>query len=86
MSSSLLFAYPQMGVIPDAGLLGLFAYAFATTAPIFCFAFLGVYIRRTCPDGFTMAEYVRRRFGWPVGVLLAVIVGFFPYIWTKDMA
>lgn len=73
MSSSLLFAYPQMGVIPDAGILGLFAYAFATTAPIFCFAFLGVYMRRTCPDGFTMAEYVRRRFGWPVGVLLALI-------------
>ncbi|UZJ57085.1 hypothetical protein CBS101457_006405 [Exobasidium rhododendri] len=73
MSSSLLFAYPQIGVIPDAGLLGLFAYTFATVVPIFAFAFLGVYMRRTCPDGFTFTEYVRRRFGWPVGCLLSLI-------------
>ena len=73
MSSSLLFAYPQIGVIPNAGLLGLFAYKFATVAPIFAFAFLGTYIRRTCPDGFTFTEYVRRRFGWPVGCLLSLI-------------
>lgn len=73
MSSSLLFSYPQIGVIPNAGLLGLFAYTFATVAPIFAFAFLGMYMRRTFPDGFTLAEYVRRRFGWPVGCLLALI-------------
>jgi Na+/proline symporter len=73
MSSSLLFAYPQIGVIPDAGLLGLFAYTFATVVPIFVFAFLGVYMRKTCPDGFTFTEYVRRRFGWPVGCLLSLI-------------
>ena len=73
MSSSLLFAYPQIGVIPDAGLLGLFAYTFATVAPIFVFAFVGVYLRKTYPDGFTFTEYVRRRFGWPIGCLLSLI-------------
>lgn len=51
----------------------MFAYTFATVLPIFAFAFLGMYMRRTCPDGFTFAEYVRRRFGWPVGCLLALI-------------
>ncbi|PWN32258.1 uncharacterized protein FA14DRAFT_169094 [Meira miltonrushii] len=73
MSSSLLFSYPQIGVIPDAGLLGLFAYTFATVIPIFVFAYLGMYMRRNYPDGFTFAEFVRRRFGWPVGCLLALI-------------
>lgn len=73
MSSSLLFAYPQIGVIPNAGLLGLFAYTFATVFPIFVFAFVGTYLRRTYPDGFTFTEFVRRRFGWPVGCLLSLI-------------
>lgn len=73
MSSSLLFSYPQIGVLPGAGLLGLFAYTFATVLPIFAFAFVGQHMRRTFPDGFTFAEYVRRRFGWPVGSLLGLI-------------
>lgn len=73
MSSSLLFAYPQIGVVPGAGLLGLFAYTFATVLPIYVFAFLGVYMRKRCPDGFTFTEFVRRRFGWPIGCLLSLI-------------
>lgn len=77
MSSSLFFGYPQLAVIPDAGILGLSAYCFSTVAPLWAFAYLGPLIRRTCPDGFTLSEYIRRRFGWPVGVLSAVIfVGF----------
>ncbi|EPQ27514.1 uncharacterized protein PFL1_05052 [Pseudozyma flocculosa PF-1] len=77
MSSSLFFGYPQLAVIPGAGLLGLGAYCFSTVVPLWCFAWLGPVIRRMCPDGFTLAEYIRRRFGWPVGVLSAVIfVGF----------
>lgn len=73
MSSSLLFSYPQLAVIPNAGLLGLGAYCFATILPLWAFAFLGPLIRRLCPDGFTLAEYIRRRYGWPIGVLTAVI-------------
>ncbi|KAN0065791.1 hypothetical protein ACQY0O_000921 [Thecaphora frezii] len=77
MSSSLFFGYPQLAVIPGAGLFGLGAYAFATVAPLWAFAWLGPLMRRICPDGFTLSEYIRRRFGWPVGVLSAVIfVGF----------
>ncbi|PWN98943.1 hypothetical protein FA09DRAFT_296327 [Tilletiopsis washingtonensis] len=73
MSSSLFFAYPQIAVIPNSGILGLTAYAFATVVPLWAFALLGPFMRRVCPEGFTMAQYVRVRFGWPVGVLLAVI-------------
>lgn len=77
MSSSLLFGYPQLAVIPDAGILGLAAYCFATVAPLWLFAFVGPLIRKLCPDGFTLAEYFRRRYGWPIGVLMALVfVGF----------
>lgn len=77
MSSSLLFGYPQLAVIPNAGVLGLVAYCFSTVVPLWFFAWLGPLIRRVCPDGFTLAEYIRRRFGWPVGVLSGLIfVGF----------
>ncbi|SYW79401.1 uncharacterized protein UBRO2_03085 [Ustilago bromivora] len=77
MSSSLFFGYPQLAVIPNAGILGLAAYCFSTVAPLWVFAWLGPQIRRICPDGFTLSEYIRRRYGWPVGVLSALIfVGF----------
>lgn len=77
MSSSLLFGYPQVAVIPDAGILGLAAYCFATVVPLWAFAWIGPYIRRLCPDGFTLSEYIRRRYGWPTGVLVGTtFVGF----------
>ncbi|KAE8208857.1 hypothetical protein CF327_g6996 [Tilletia walkeri] len=77
MSSSLLFGYPQLAVIPGAGLLGLTAYAFATVVPLWAFAFLGPYIRRVAPQGFTLSQFIRVRFGNAVGVLSGLVfVGF----------
>ncbi|KAK0565870.1 hypothetical protein OC861_003531 [Tilletia horrida] len=77
MSSSLLFGYPQLAVIPGAGILGLTAYAFSTVVPLWAFAFLGPYIRRIAPEGFTLAQYIRVRFGIAMGILSALVfVGF----------
>ncbi|KAI3625077.1 hypothetical protein CBS9595_000438 [Malassezia furfur] len=77
MSSSLLEAYPQLALIPNAGILGLAAYAFATIAPVWAFGVFGPLIRRMCPDGFTLSEFIRRRFGWPIGVFSALVfIGF----------
>lgn len=77
MSSSLLFGYPQLAVIPDAGILGLTGYCFATVAPLWVFGWLGPHIRSLCPDGFTLSEFFRRRYGWPIGVFMAAtFVGF----------
>ncbi|KAK0539783.1 hypothetical protein OC842_000823 [Tilletia horrida] len=73
MSSSLLFGYPQLAVIPGAGLLGLTAYAFSTVVPLWAFAFLGPYIRRVAPEGFTLAQFIRVRFGNAVGILSALV-------------
>lgn len=85
MSGSLLQSYPQLALIPDAGLLGLAAYAFSTIAPLWAFAYFGPYIRRVAPDGFTLSEYIRRRYGWPIGVLSAIVfVGFmFCFMWVE---
>lgn len=77
MSGSLLQSYPQLALIPNAGVLGLAAYAFSTIAPVWAFAFFGPFIRRLCPDGFTLSEFIRRRYGWPIGVLSAMVfIGF----------
>ncbi|WFD33089.1 hypothetical protein MSPP1_004146 [Malassezia sp. CBS 17886] len=77
MSSSLLQSYPQLALIPNAGILGLAAYSFATIAPVWAFGFCGPLIRRLYPDGFTLSEYIRRRYGWPIGVFSALVfIGF----------
>lgn len=77
MSSSLLESYPQLALIPNAGILGLAAYAFATIAPVWAFGIFGPLIRRMCPDGFTLSEFIRRRYGWPIGVFSALVfIGF----------
>lgn len=77
MSSSLLQSYPQLALIPNAGVLGLAAYAFSTIAPVWAFGFFGPLIRRVCPDGFTLSEYIRRRYGWPIGVFSGLVfIGF----------
>ena len=73
MSGSLLQSYPQLALIPNAGILGLCAYAFSTIAPVWAFGLLGPQIRKYCPDGFTLAEFIRRRYGWPIGVLSALV-------------
>ena len=85
MSGSLLQGYPQLTLIPDAGMLGISAYSFATIAPLWVFAFLGPYIRRVAPDGFTLSEFIRRRYGWPIGVLSALVfVAFmFCFMWVE---
>ncbi|WFC99422.1 hypothetical protein MYAM1_002166 [Malassezia yamatoensis] len=77
MSSSLLESYPQLALIPNAGVLGLAAYCFATIAPVWAFGLFGPLIRRMCPDGFTLSEFIRRRYGWPIGVFSALVfIGF----------
>lgn len=66
-----------MTLVPGAGLFGLGAYAFSTIAPLWAFAFFGPLIRHYCPDGFTLAEFVRRRFGWVIGIFSAMVfIGF----------
>ncbi|CAG8591963.1 772_t:CDS:2, partial [Paraglomus occultum] len=60
IGSSILFAYPEIATI--AGLLGLFMYAFTSTVPLLTFAWFGPIIRRKCPEGFTLTQFILVRF------------------------
>lgn len=78
MSSSLLFGYPQLAVIPGAGLLGLAAYSFGTILPLWFFLWLGPKIRKLAPEGFVLSSFFHKRYGWPLGCLSALCVRSLP--------
>nr|CAG8598444.1 8515_t:CDS:2 [Entrophospora candida]CAG8633027.1 9683_t:CDS:2 [Entrophospora candida] len=60
LGSSSLYAYPEVGTL--AGILGVFMYAFGSVISLFVFALFGPYIRKKCPEGFTITEFVLKRF------------------------
>lgn len=60
LGSSSLYAYPEVGTL--AGILGVFMYAFGSVTSLFVFALFGPYIRKKCPEGFTITEFVLKRF------------------------
>lgn len=61
--------YPQVANI--AGLQGLLVYALAGGLPMFLFSFLGPKIRKQCPEGFVLTEWVFQRFGVFAGLFLS---------------
>lgn len=61
LGCGVLSAYPQIANID--GLQGLLVYSLAGSLPMFIFAFFGPIIRKKCPDGFVLTEWVIRRFG-----------------------
>ncbi|CDO95376.1 unnamed protein product [Kluyveromyces dobzhanskii CBS 2104] len=69
LGCGVLSAYPQIANID--GLQGLLVYAFAGGLPMFIFAFFGPIIRKKCPDGFVLTEWVIRRFGLICGWYLS---------------
>jgi Na+/proline symporter len=64
-----LATYPQ--VANSAGLQGLLVYALAGGLPMFLFSFFGPIIRRRCPEGFVLTEWVFQRFGKLTGLYLS---------------
>lgn len=66
MGVGILTTYAQ--IANTAGLHGLLVYTITGSIPIFGFALLGPIIRKKCPDGFILTEWVRVRFG-PVTAL-----------------
>lgn len=61
--------YPQIGTF--VGLQGVLVYALASSLPILTFPPLAARIRKLCPHGFVLTEFVRERFGWPAAVFLS---------------
>lgn len=71
MGCGILATYSQIGNI--AGLHGLLVYTISGAIPIVGFAVMGPLIRRKCPEGFIMTEWVRHRFG----IVTCLYVSFF---------
>lgn len=66
MGCGILTTYTQIANI--AGLHGLLVYTITGAIPILGFAAIGPLIRKKCPEGFILTEWVRQRFG-PVTAL-----------------
>lgn len=71
MGCGILTTYPQIAAI--CGLQGVLVYAISSALPIMLFAFAGPAIRKRCPEGFVLTEWVRQRFG----VLSCLYLSFF---------
>ena len=67
----ILFAPPEVGTF--AGLLGIIGYAVGQAVAIAIFAWVGPRIRRKVPNGTTLLEWVRRRFGTVVVIYVGAI-------------
>jgi Na+/proline symporter len=74
MGCGILTTYPQIAAI--VGVQGLIVYSVSSALPIMLFAFAGPAIRRRCPDGFVLTEWVRHRFG----LLTSLYLSFFTII------
>ena len=74
MGSAILFTYPQIATI--AGVHGLLVYTLASALPLLVFAWLGPLVRRRCPEGFVLTEWVRVRYG----IITALFLSFLTYV------
>lgn len=61
LGSGILFSYPELATI--AGVQGVLVYALTSALPLLIFAALGPIIRKKCPEGFVLTEWVRQRYG-----------------------
>lgn len=61
LGSGILFSYPELATI--AGVQGVVVYALTSALPLLIFAYLGPIIRKKCPEGFVLTEWVRQRYG-----------------------
>lgn len=70
LGCGVLSAYPQIANID--GLQGLLVYALSGGLPMFIFAFFGPLIKKKCPNGFVLTEWVIKRYGMIAGWYLSV--------------
>ncbi|KAK7208540.1 hypothetical protein BZA70DRAFT_234740 [Myxozyma melibiosi] len=71
MGCGILLTYPQIGIV--AGIQGVLVYALSSSLPIMLFAFVGPLVRKRCPEGFVLTEWVFQRFGYLAGLYLGVL-------------
>lgn len=70
MGCGILTTYAQIANV--SGLHGLLVYTICGAIPILGFAVLGPLIRKRCPEGFVLTEWVRHRFGTITALYLSL--------------
>ncbi|KAJ1730617.1 hypothetical protein LPJ61_002916 [Coemansia biformis] len=75
VGSGIFFTLPEVGTI--AGITGVFAYAFASAAPLFLFAIVGPVFRRHNSSQWSMTAFIMERYGRPLHVLYGVVCTLF---------
>ncbi len=76
----ILFAPPEVG--QAVGVLGVIGYAVGGALPFLAYAWLGPRIRAAAPDGITLTDWVRRRYGRPAQVWVAVVSVFYMFMFV----
>jgi len=71
LGSGILFSYPELSTI--AGIQGLIVYTLSSSLPLLVFGFLGPIIRKKCPEGFVLTEWVRQRYGVVTALYLSLL-------------
>jgi Na+/proline symporter len=80
LGSWILFAPPEVGQY--VGVLGVVGYAVGGGLPFVAFAWLGPKIRAAAPDGVTLTDWVRLRFGRPAQAWVAVVAVFYMFMFV----
>ncbi|KAJ1824763.1 hypothetical protein LPJ60_000517 [Coemansia sp. RSA 2675] len=75
IGSGIFFSLPQVGTI--AGITGVFAYAFASGAPLFIFAVLGPLFRKHNSKQWSMTAFIMERYGRPLHILYSLVCTLF---------
>ncbi|KAJ8102159.1 hypothetical protein POJ06DRAFT_248953 [Lipomyces tetrasporus] len=71
MGCGILLTYPEIGIV--AGVQGVLVYALSSALPIMLFAFVGPLVRKNCPEGFVLTQWVFQRFGYFAGLYLGIL-------------
>jgi SSS family solute:Na+ symporter len=78
LGSWILFAPPEVG--QAIGILGVIGYAVGGALPFVAYAWLGPKIRAAAPDGVTLTDWVRQRFGRPAQAWVAFVSVFYMFM------
>lgn len=76
----ILFTPPEVGTF--AGLAGILGYGLAAASPFVVLAWFGPAVRRRLPEGITLSEYVRVRFGRAMQVYVGLVSLFYMFIFV----
>ena len=60
-----------------AGIVGLIGYSIGSAAPLLAFIFLGARLRRLMPDGHSLTEFVKLRYGSGPQILALLVMVFY---------